>query len=1706
MKPPEMLEGVEYEDVSYHAQSLIDIANLMSWSSVEARREFISNAAVIAGQTPESGYMRNLKETAVEEATQHLVRELYWLYQELKYETDVEGALEGMSPDQLYGLEETEEFLGDYVSGKPDPRGYPPYDEGDQWAEDYYIPGFDNPNAEGGYVLSKYQDMIPERIRNNPYMFKQYQLGLKDLLNSTRAADELHPYYGATKYSTEERDFISLEGEAEGTTFEPFIDIVNVDRRLQHRHPDIQAAIGEAWRKRAMTEGTPERAQAIKYGGEDPRFWIESTAALLTQGQWTPAEYENTALYDTADALNAGWQQSTSSPGGQLAMESAERLFAPMTGADAPERTRNRLIDSELPEATQSFKVGLHKYEEMNASDVVEFLDDPERQAEADDIVEKMYDDTQQWFREMGYSSNDTVPLYRGMNNLKGDWNSTGEDSDEVDDAEIESYSLSSWSANVGDAVSFASRGRGAVIKAMIPVSRILANAQTGFPCQKEQEYVVIGGPGIEGTVYRGWLQLDTYVHDLPPDTTREWVSLVQDKIEDYEAPIYQPLTGGVVRAMDVGGGFSIAEDSEMQVRGGGKKMTVPADVTGEDWIAEHLAAFNLTRGLLDGTDTTDAEGNELSEDEINLRIDKFYIAKRKAGIQGTKSALEHKKKQGPVTQRSYPAPHCGREGEQGGSAPRDECAAGSGETEATGTPTKGKANFSHPMPNEDALVDWFERHRTPADKIEMIATTTHLGMLSQFSPEEKEVWLKRRELIIQDTTEELKGVDWETFDKDEFMQSDEKSRLYEALTELSDKAGEEGNEELESYYADIGSELYMSDRFKREALEFALLQAVANGEVSVEVAGEIEYRVKRPDGDWSSMPETLYHTTTAGSAIREEGIKSRFELSGSESALGGGNDKTISYTADEEWAKAIERTIQEAQQVGAGEVTAADLLKLASEGVGNNGDGFLSNMVALGSSKIGAIFRDEPRKRMVDYLNSPDFDPTKPVPEDLPDSEKVQAWLDFHIDPETVRMDLQRRYATSGDKPYSKEFDWYLTTPEERKKQASTIPDEAIQTEMTDRAWDLYKYQYLSAREYTGGHKNPLIWGGSAESFAAIDPNEIVTFVYKPKEGALGVKQSALDEWRSYGGANVDVVDELNLFEISDLWTEKSRTRKLVERIEKLVGRGGEGSGFSKEAGHVGIVGEQGGSQKGTPSFGRPGMSAYGSGVFNPMLKEVLYGWKDQKGWNTSQSIYANVVRAKEMGDEEYQGLAIGEDGILQGIGALDYNASNPDFEELVALENPEFNIEDYLKIDGLYTPDPAFSEELMVQMAAEAAKHGKGVWMIVTDESGAFAAQMGMSLVDETYAYWTPEQVAEVAQKATGLEPTDYYSPPDKPRMIMSFDDAYTETTPSNPTTGQSAPVPVGEMSVDERYRWENFNYSNWAQPESWNPEEMAREQLGIEDEEERLTNMYDIRVVEDLQNIHDGWIEGTDSPWSVRFSEAVAYVFGGDPIPVTHGRDEYDTPQEYLDFLAQDYGVEVVIGSEEIWEPLDESERWDRLDEFNAFASGARDEDIATDLTTVVQSMYDTTQAKFKEAGYTPGDTVRLYRGLQSDPEERLGGHDGGWANIKQWAVSSWSSAKVVAGNFATMEGQRSTIEETGTLLTADIPIELLLCNWQTGPGSHGEFEYLVLGEGGVDAYATKAYSNRMYRDAKEGVAIEHGESLYDAPEYALGPEIE
>ena len=273
-KAPEMLEKVSFDEMSGHAQKLEDIAKLINWSSEKSKQEFIEH--IHAHTDPEFASAFDDEETA----RQELVKRLYWSYQELKYETDREGALEGFSKDQISGLAAVEEFFEDYGSG--------------EFEEDYYLEGFDEPGTEESYLLERYGDMIPEAIRNNPHMFLEYQRGI-NALTEYEAITVLYPYHEQAE----------VEGAFGDDYEEPFLDITQAaNRRAQSLHPDIQQAIGEAWRKRAMMEGTPENAQAIKYGGADPRFWIESNAALLTQEQWTPAVYGNTKLFETADA---GW-------------------------------------------------------------------------------------------------------------------------------------------------------------------------------------------------------------------------------------------------------------------------------------------------------------------------------------------------------------------------------------------------------------------------------------------------------------------------------------------------------------------------------------------------------------------------------------------------------------------------------------------------------------------------------------------------------------------------------------------------------------------------------------------------------------------------------------------------------------------------------------------------------------------------------------------------------------------------------------------------------------------------------------------------------------------------------------------------------------------------------------------------------------------------------------------------------------------------------------------------------------------------------------------------------------------------------------------------------------------------------------------------------------------------------------------------------
>ena len=1169
-----------------------------------------------AREKKDPDYQTEFEEERKTERAEARLKELVPLWGQMKFNMDFYELADFASEAKLQELDAIGERI-ERMTSDVEPEWTSSYD--DEESEDYQI-------------WQDYEGLLPNHILQNDYAVDQARAVLTHMSVFTDPAVSLDPYYdGESRLS-----YINMNlgmGDHES---------------LETLHPEAKRAVGEAWRELAMTEGTPENATALRYGGPKPKMWIETMAAELTEKQWMPTDHMG-GDYEMADLLNAGWQQSTNTPGGQLGMESAARLFGESHGAEAPPRERNEVIQktadieksegiTEFNQPYGNFKLGYEKYEEMTGLEIERMLDDPDTQEGADKVLQGMYDDTQQWYADRGFSPDDRVPLYRGMGHITSEWNPSGEESAEGGDANVEMYSLSSWTAHVPETKAFVGDEEGAVVKAYIPVKNILVNPQTGFPCKEEREIVVIGGPEIRGTVYEGDTDHEGMVHDLSPDydselgymTTGNTRQIIKEYLESaawYETPDYTEL----VERQDVP---QAAEATRV----------IEVDLEDADWIAEKLATAKLTKNMVDGLSNIGPDGEEVEEEEIERRR-KIY--------EGQKRAME-----------------------------------------------------------------------------------------------------VRNERQIDDDTR---------------------------------------------------------------------------------------------------MP-----------------------------------------------------------------------VEMTPEG--------------------GAIFQilvEEPDEEPVPYLED-------------------------------------------------------------------------------------------------------------------------------------GFNESGRD---------------------NDFRVEGAEEEPIVER-------GGKGSGFYE---HVGREGEQGGSApEGTsgPVSNRPGVEAYGSAVFTPLLHDIVIGWSDQPGYQVAALIENNVRQAQERGDDDYHGLAIGQDGILMGIGAMDYSAEFPEGY------GDGLKPEDYLKIDGLYTVEAGFSEELMVQMAMEANRNGKGVWMEMGDEAGVLAAQMGMDVSDDgKYAHWTPEQAAEVAEKLQGLEQVDYVSPPTKPRVTMAFDDVWEEEVASNPVPDdREPPMPVSEMPIDERYRWENFNYSRWATADRWDPREFGKEQLGYEpteegEEEEFISSVYDSRVLEDLQSIHDGWIEGTHSPWSVRLSEAVADRFGGEPVPQARTREQFKTPIEFLDALGSEYGSDVVVGDIEMSEfrELPENEQWARLDEFSDFASGARQVDIATDIVSAVDAIYEKTQAEFKAAGYQEGDTVRLYRGLKANPEERLDGHDGGWVDLQQWSVSSWSAGKAVASNFASAPEEGGTAGQ-GTLLTADIPIEKILANWQTGPGSHEELEYLVIGSEPISAYATKI------TEAQDPEAVAEDKRMDADGVYEYGTEIE
>ena len=204
--------------------------------------------------------------------------------------------------------------------------------------------------------------------------------------------------------------------------------------------------------------------------------------------------------------------------------------------------------------------------------------------------------------------------------------------------------------------------------------------------------------------------------------------------------------------------------------------------------------------------------------------------------------------------------------------------------------------------------------------------------------------------------------------------------------------------------------------------------------------------------------------------------------------------------------------------------------------------------------------------------------------------------------------------------------------------------------------------------------------------------------------------------------------------------------------------------------------------------------------------------------------------------------------------------------------------------------------------------------------------------------------------------------------------------------------------------------------------------------------------------------GWQITTSSPEAIVLTEVVANLHGGTPIP----RSNFDEDQyrASADSLGPD-----------------------------AF----RDIGFSNDTARIAMDIYARTQQQLADSGLKRTDTVRLYRGMDNSGEESVWNPENvseGLAEFELYSLSSWTPSVRVARRFS---------DENGWLLAADVPVQRLWANADTGPPSKGEQEWMVLGINGIDGAILPVKRSKEIENAS---AFQFGQSMSDYFDGILG----
>ena len=124
-------------------------------------------------------------------------------------------------------------------------------------------------------------------------------------------------------------------------------------------------------------------------------------------------------------------------------------------------------------------------------------------------------------------------------------------------------------------------------------------------------------------------------------------------------------------------------------------------------------------------------------------------------------------------------------------------------------------------------------------------------------------------------------------------------------------------------------------------------------------------------------------------------------------------------------------------------------------------------------------------------------------------------------------------------------------------------------------------------------------------------------------------------------------------------------------------------------------------------------------------------------------------------------------------------------------------------------------------------------------------------------------------------------------------------------------------------------------------------------------------------------------------------------------------------------------------------------------------------------VLRSMYNNTQDKLADAGFSPNDKITLYRGIAIDNSVQFGNV----AKMDSNAMESWTSDWSIANQFGVMPIMEYMDNGSPYILSQAVPVKNIVGSCVTGFGCAGELEFVVLGDTNATVGVHKGSANLL-----------------------------